>query len=179
MSRKSPRLWGAVALLGLCLGCSSGEEGKAPAATQTKAAEPAQIFEGLTIEGGDPQSGLWLVTAETGTAEADGSYGKLSGVNATFTGQKGEVTARADTCELVGDSGLKLGGDVVIGWNGWTARTQSARYLQKQSRVASDSEVLIDGDALTISGTGLEIDIAGQSARLKSRVHAVIRGVVK
>ncbi|MBE0618122.1 MAG: LPS export ABC transporter periplasmic protein LptC [Proteobacteria bacterium] len=71
---------------------------------------------------------------------------------------------------------IRLSDGVEVAWGEYRALVDRAEYRRRQGRVTSDAAVILEGPALEVRGTGLEVDVEGRVARIGADVRARIRG---
>lgn len=155
---------------------SAVKTGKAASGT------PAQVLEGVVLEGADDKGGRWKVRAETAQADADGAVGVLNDVIFELTrpgSEAGTLVATAKKCAIDSDSSIELSGGAGIKWDQWRAQMQRAVYDMATQLISAEAGVTVTGETLRVSARTLEIDIVSDVATMSGGVKAVFEGKIK
>jgi LPS export ABC transporter protein LptC len=118
----------------------------------------------------------WAITASSlHSAEGDADL-QLANVFARFFGAKGSSNRQTDIRSQKARYNrrlqeLRLQGEVVIqNDKGYEMRAESLVYLEKERKIQTDSEVIINGKNLAVRGESLVYDVASGNYRLEGNV---------
>lgn len=137
------------------------------------AQEPEQKFEGFNLQGYDERGEKsWEVNGDT--ADIVGNEIILSNVDAnTFGEQKMNVVSRIGVVDQVSGK-MHLQDDVVItSEDGQKLMTDSLDWNREKDLVTTDDDVMITGEKMTATGTGMHARPGFKSAKLNKDVTVV------
>ena len=140
-------------------------------------AGPAQVMEGIRLEGGGINGEKWVLTAASAVSDAAGEVGRLTDVRIEYVGKHGPVRGKAKTAERTSaGGGFMFSGGVEVGMEEWSARTESAYYDPAKGTITSSAPVEITLKGAVVTGLGFNADINKSRATIFKNTHARIEG---
>ncbi len=126
---------------------------------------------GKGFEFGDKAEG-WRVRLATCRSSDESKLANCDDVKITYaTPKNGELVVTGLHAKVdMGTKELDLMGDVTLTSSQITMRTDKVHYSPQQRLLTSDDPVSITGTGLTMSGTGLDVEVPTQTMRLRSNV---------
>ena len=138
------------------------------------ATETASEFQGVVLVDVDSDGTRWRVSADEGTVwEADGR-GELKSVRAEFEKGEGVIRAAAGRGRIESKEEVRLVEGVTLAWQGYRAEAEEATYRRGVGMVVVAGPVVLTGPGIRVRGRGLEVDVDGRRARVRSEVAAVV-----
>lgn len=149
-------------------------------AQPVKEAGPAQMLEGVKLDGGEPGRSKWSLSAKRAEADASGEVGTLFDVALSFTAKDGMVEGEAGKAQKLSAAGSYLfSGGVRVSRDDWSVKTGSVRYDQAAGRLWGDEPVALTAGRIDLNGSAFVADVNESWVRIKGPTHAVIKGAVK
>lgn len=138
--------------------------------------ELASVFRGVELVDQDADGTFWRLTAAEGTARESEVTGTLKDVHVEFRKNGPGVRMSAGAAQVDRGDEVRLSEGVELSWDGHDAKVRRAVYLRGEGVIRSEDPVAFTGPWLSVNGSGVELDVEGRVARIRSGVRAVIRG---
>ncbi len=166
----------AFALLLWSAACAPGSSAEAPGAKARAEAAPA-TFDELVFEG--YRQGSLEVEVRAASAEVDpvARVARLRDVKISFAdARRGAIVIRAEAARYDMQSDDFVLEGRVEGQTGEGERFEArdVRYDAKREKLRSDEPVRVYRENLTLTGDGMEIDVATRRVKIEGRVRTVV-----
>jgi LPS export ABC transporter protein LptC len=136
---------------------------------------PVSVFRGVELVDQDSDGTTWRLSAEEGVAQQATASARLHGVSGSFERRGGRLELKAGEAEVEQGEEVRLSGGVEMFWRGYGARVERAKYHRGRGVITSDARVELTGPGLAVAGSGFEIEVEEQIARVLTDVHAVLQ----
>lgn len=155
---------------------AGGPARPSPAPAPAPGREPTSVVRGLDFADLDPDGTRCRIVAREGSGWEQEGTGDLKVMSAVLEKKGKIVHVDAGRALMQARTLLKLSEGVKVTWEEYEATLDRADYHRGEGRISSDAPVVLKGPGMSVRGTGIDVDVEKQTARIRSRVRAVLTG---